>query len=138
MAGVQVMTQEELRRPSIFSRLLRIAAILLAHSLALIFVLIALVKIVPVYSIIFEQQDVALPVVTQRIVMFSEFCVGFWFLMLPFAMVVDAAIVLILAFAASKKGWLLSAYSHLCLLAASAVLLYVAAWLTHPVYSLVR
>ena len=132
------MTQEELRRPSIFSRLLRIAAILLAHSLALIFVLIALVKIVPVYSIIFEQQDVALPVVTQRIVMFSEFCVGFWFLMLPFAMVVDAAIVLILAFAASKKGGLLSAYSHLCLLAASAALLYVAAWLTHPVYSLVR
>ncbi len=132
------MTQEELPRASTFSRLLRIAGILLAHALALFFVFIALGKTVPMYTMFFEQQDVPLPVATQQIVLLSEFCVAFWFLMFPAAMFADAAIVLIIAFVASKKSWLLSAYSHVCLLATSAVLVYVAAWLSHPVYSLVR
>lgn len=117
---------------------LGIVAILLAHSFALFLVLMMLVKVVPMYTVFFEHQDVALPVVTRRIVWFSEFCLAYWFIMYFLGMVADAAIVLTLARAASKRRWLLSAYSHLCLLAAGAMLFYVSAWLSHPVYSLVR
>ena len=106
--------------------------------LVLFLVLMVLVKVVPTYAVYFEQQDVALPVVTQRVVLFSEFCVQYWFIMYFVGMVADAVVVLTLALAASRKTRLLSAYSHLCLLAATAVLFYVSAWLMHPVYSLVR
>ena len=133
-----MITPGKLPPPSILSRLLRIVGTLLTHAVALCFVLIVLVKTVPMYTIFFERQNVALPEATRRIVLLSEFCVAYWFIVILFVMVADAAILLILAFAASKKGWLLGAYSHLCLLAAIAVLVYVAAWLSHPVYNSVR
>lgn len=133
-----MVDQRELPAPSIVSLLRRSAGILLAHSLALFFVTFAMVKIVPTYSLCFERHGLALPEVTRRIVLCSEFCVAYWYVFFPSAMVADATIVLILAFAASRRSWLLSVYSHLCLLAASAVLVYVSVWLSHPVYSMAR
>jgi len=115
-----------------------VAAILLAHALALFFVMIALCKMAPMYAMFFEQQDIVLPVATERIVQLSEYCVVYCFSLFITGMAADAVVVCFLVFAASGKSWLLSAYSHLWLLAASAVLVYVAAWLSHPVYSLVR
>jgi type II secretory pathway component PulF len=132
------MDESKLPVPSNSSPLLRSAGILSAHSLALFFVFVAMVKIVPTFAYVFEAFELELPEVTRRIVLCSEFCVSYWFLIFPSVMVADAIIVLILAFAASRRSWVLSVYSHLCLLAASAVLVYVAAWLSHPVYSMAR
>ena len=132
------MSQAEIPRPSIRSRLVGISGILLAHALALFFVMVALVKIVPTYAMFFERQDVALPIATQRIVMWSEIWVAYGFLLIFLVMAIDAAVVLSLALATTRKRWILSAYSHVGLLAACAVLVYIGAWLSHPVYNSVR
>jgi len=132
------MSIAEPHRSPIISRLLGIAAILLAHLVALLFVMIALCKAVPAYVEFFGQEDVALPAATQQIFRFSYFCIVYFFPVVFLVMATDAAVVFTLSFAFHRKRWLLSAYSHLCLLAASAVLVYVTAWLSHPVLWLIR
>ena len=130
------MSNDEVPKPSIQSPRIGIVGTLLAHAFALFLVLMTMVKLVPPYTVFFEQEGVALPVITQRLIVLSDYCVNFWFIMYFVGMVIDAVVVIGLATA--KRRRLLSAYSHLCLLAATAVLFYVSAWLLHPVYSLVR
>jgi len=110
---------------------------LLAHSLALFFVMVAFVKIVPTYAMFFEQQEVTLPVATQQLLTWSEFWVAYWYLIFFIGMTMDAAIVLTLALAA-KTSRIVSLYSHTFLLVVCALLIYMGAWLSHPVYSLIR
>ena len=130
------MSKAERPRASLISRSFSMIAILLAHAVAVCFVLITLCKTVPTYGIFFEQQAVELPVATQTILWLSELCVSFWLPIFVFLITVDAIILAILTLAGSR--WILSIYSYSSLLASTAILLYVGAWLSHPVYALVR
>ena len=126
------MSTAEITRPSISSRLAGSGGILLAHFIALSFVLITLTKTAPIYAVVFEHQNFVLPAATQKVLWLSEFCVAYFLPIAIFMLLADAVVVLTLALAAPRKRWLLSVYSHGCLLVAGAAVLYVTAWLAHP------
>jgi type II secretory pathway component PulF len=128
----------ETPHPSGCGRLVGVAGILLVHCAALFLVLAQLCKTIPMYEEFFEQQDVALPVVTAGLLRVSVFCRGLFFHILGVCMTIDAGILLLLTYVSSKTRWMVSAYSHLLLLAACGLLLYTSAWLAHPVYNLVQ
>jgi len=132
----RIVSKAEPLPPTVYSRVIGVSGILLSHVLAMLFVMMVLVKIVPTYAILFEQEEMALPAATQMVVFLSEFWVAYWYLLFFAGMFVDVTIVFILAFAISKTR-LLSAYSHLVLLGACALIVYVLIWLSHPVYNLV-
>jgi hypothetical protein len=74
------------------------------------FVVIVLVKAVPVYGVSFEQQYVVPPAQTQAIFAFSEHCSVYFVRLLCVGMVIDAAVVFMLGFAFHKRRWLLAPY----------------------------
>jgi type II secretory pathway component PulF len=104
--------------PSIVRRVVAGAALLGIHFVTLILTIVVLRTIVPIYIKLFEDYDVELPVVTQQLIHLSWFVVDYWYLIVFLGMIGDTAVVTLLSVAASKRQWLLSAYSHLWLVAA--------------------
>ena len=124
--------------PSLGSRLIGALGIVFTHLLAFFFVLIVLTKMAPTYAIFFESQDLVLPEATRRVIVWSEFWVAFWFIILFFWMAIDAGLVFLLTLIGGKRGRLVSVYSHLVLLASLTLVIYVCSWLSHPIYALAR
>jgi len=131
------MSDDETEARSGFRRLLGVTSVLAAHFIAFACVMITLCKTVPTYAYVFEKLGVKTPDATQRILHISQSCLQQPLLITFFVMLTDVAVVSVLAFKAPRKRWVLSAYSHIVLVAASLVLLYIGAWLMHAVSSMV-
>ena len=99
------------------SRLLRIAAILFAHFFSLLVLLFVFVKIVPTFTLVFEQAELELPAATVLVIRTSDAFVMYWYLIIFLGMLLDGSIVAVIAAFSSKTSGLVSLYSHLWLLA---------------------
>ena len=120
---------------STWLRLPGVAGVLLAHFIALCLFLVVMVKVVPVFELLFEQQGIVLPARTQSIITLSMYCTMHFVGILLVGIVIDAAVLLAISSAARGKRWVVIAYSHLWLLLAIGALVYVTAWISNPIAS---
>ena len=120
---------------SVASRIVAAIAVLGVHFVTLILAIVVLCSVVPKYVKFFEQGEIELPVMTQQLIRLSWSAISYWYLIVFFGMVIDAAVVALLTFAAKRKG-LLSFYSHLWLLAVIFFLTWVSIALCVPIYAL--
>ncbi len=119
-------------------RLSGVAAIILAHFVAIACVMIALCKIVPTYGYVFEQLGTDVPDNTRRIIELSHSCLRQPLLITFFVVLTDTAILSVLALKMPDYTRLLSTYSHVVLVITTFAMLYIGAWLSHPVGFLVQ
>jgi hypothetical protein len=99
------------------SRLLGIVAILFAHFFSLLVLLFVFVKIVPTFTLVFEQAELELPAATVLVIRTSDAVVMYWYLIIFLAMVLDGVAVALMAALSSRTSGLVSLYSHMWLLA---------------------
>jgi type II secretory pathway component PulF len=125
-------------QPSVLSRLIGIAAILLAHFLSLVALLFVFVKIVPTYTRVFEEAELALPAATVSVIRTSDIFVMYWYLIIFLGILLDGVVVALLAALPSRTNRLVSFYSHVWLLAVLFLLLWANVACVMPLISLVE
>ena len=130
------MTNTDSHSRPLLPRLLGIVAMLSLHLFALFVVILELVSLVPMHILFFAQANIELPTVTLHVMDLSNFCVKFWYLIFFLGPIADAAVLAWLTFVVTKRKWLLPLYSHLWLLAAILLLVYINIGLALPIDSL--
>ncbi len=138
IGGAQLVVNTTPQTESFVPRLVAVLATLFAHFIALILLIIELCSIVPKYLVFLEDGDVMLPAVTLLLIALSDFCSRYCLLIVLFGMIVDGGVVLLLAFVATKKKWLLSTYSHLLLMTMIVLLVWISMALCIPIFGLAQ
>ena len=118
--------------PRIFAAI----ATLAAHFLALVTVLFMLCSVVPAHVNAIEYAGLERPEVTEQVIAASRFSNRYWHIIGLAAMIVDGAIVAALALGAWRHKWLLATYSHVLLLAAIFLILWMSITMAAPFFGL--
>ena len=100
---------------SVTPQIVGVVAVVAVHFIALLLLLVSLQSVVPIFAELFEERNVKLPAMTQRLLQWSSFAISYWFLIVGVAMLADSGIVALLSLSCKQK-WLLPVYSHLWLL----------------------
>ena len=130
------MTDRNPARLSSIPRLIAVASILSMHFFTLLVLMFVLCSIVPKYTMFFDFVETKLPAVTIHVIRWSFVLVKYWCLLIVFGMFADAAVVGLLAILFPKRNWVLSAYSHIWLLAVILIMLWISIALCVPIYSM--
>jgi len=96
----------------------------LVHFAVMVVVLLQLGAIPPGVEKFFQEFDCELPRLTQQVCAVSHWFGAFWYVIILAFAALDGGILVILAMAAPRQGWLAVIYSHALLLLA-VVLLFV-------------
>ena len=94
------------------------AWMLLAHFLAGVVLLVALVRMVPEFLRLFEEFDAQLPTMTQLVILLSQAVASYWYLLVPLGLVIDAAVLFGLRLLPGRARGLSTAWAVLVLVAA--------------------
>ena len=116
-----------------FAEIVRIFGTLLAHFFTLFAIFVVLIKVVPTYTCIFADFETELPAVTQLVITISHLTVNYWFLIFPFAMLVDATLVVLLRLTDVTRLWLLPLWCNLWYLGVILLLGFVTVALCVPI-----
>jgi type II secretory pathway component PulF len=111
---------------------------LLAHFLSLVALLFVFVKLVPTYTRVFEEAELALPAATVFVIRISNTFVMYWYLIIFLGILLDGVVVAVLTALSSRTNRLVSAYSHAWLLAVLFLLLWASVACVMPLISLVE
>jgi len=130
------MTETPPTAPPVLYRILTAVATISLHILSLIVAIVFLCMIVPEYTHFFDQADVLLPHPTLQVIELSWLFVSYWYLIIFLAVILDSAIVGVLALFAWKRTWLLSIYSHCWLVAVILLLFWIGITLCIPIRAL--
>jgi len=113
-------------------------AILLAHFVAMVFVVLEFAWLAPAIQVLFEELDVELPKITQQVLVLSHLFCWYWYLILFATVVLDAGILVVLAVAAPRQRWPAAVYSHLFLLLTIVLLYWINLALCLPLIALAQ
>ncbi len=118
--------------PKTATVLLRSGLMFLAHAVAGLFLLAALVMAVPTFLGVFEQLEAELPAITQSMIWLSIYAVDYWYLMGLLLIVFDGAALLILNSLPRNTLWLADVWFAFVLLAVIALLSLVSVSMAAP------
>ena len=111
----------------------RIFGTLSAHFFTLVVIFVVLIKVVPTYSVLYQEFDTELPASTQLVITLSDLTFNYWFLIFPSAMLVDTLFVVLLRLTSVTRLWLLPVWCNLWHLGVILFLFVVAVALSLPV-----
>jgi hypothetical protein len=129
--------QDPPRKTSRGSSLAWTAWMLLAHFLAAVVVIVALVRMVPEFLRLFQEFDADVPAMTRWVVLLSHVVVQYWYLLVPLVLVIDAAILFGLRLLPGKARGLSTAWAVLVLVAAILLLGFIILALALPLQALI-
>ena len=129
--------QEPPRKTSLARSLAWTAWMLLAHFLAVVVLIVALVRMVPEFLRLFEQFDAPVPTITQLAIGLSHVVVQYWYLLVPLVLVVDAAILFGLRLLPGKAKGLSTVWAVLVLVAVILLLGFIILSVVLPLQALI-
>ena len=129
--------QEPPRKTSLARSLAWTAWMLLAHFLAAVALIVALVRTVPQFLKLFEDFDAAMPTMTELVIRLSHVVVQYWYLLVPLVLVVDAAVLLGLRLLPGKAKGLSTVWAVLVLVAAILLLGFIVLAVALPLQTLI-
>ena len=98
------------------------AWMLLTHFVAGMVLLAVLLAVVPRFVVIFEDLDAELPTMTVLVINFSRVVAGYWYLLLPLGLAVDAVLLFGLSRLPDWGRWLGTLWASLVWMAALVLL----------------
>jgi type II secretory pathway component PulF len=110
---------------------------LLAHFLAVVVLIVALVRMVPEFLRLFKEFDADMPTMTQLVIRLSGIVVQYWYLLVPLVLVVDAAVLFGLRLLPGKAKGLSTAWAVLVLVTAILLLGFIILSLVLPLQALI-
>ena len=123
-------------KSSVVPRLLGIVAVLAAHFLTFVVLLVVFCSVVPKYVSFFEATYTELPAITLLVIKLSYLVTNYWYLLVLFGMPADGVVVIVLAVFLRKRNWVVSVYSHLILLVAILAMFWVTVALGVPLHAM--
>jgi hypothetical protein len=108
------------------------AAMLLAHLVAGLVVVVVLCRVVPVYMKLYDDWNMELPAATQSVIRVSYFMACYWHLVALGFLILDGAILLVLHLLPPGARWLKTCWNTAVLLAVILFLGYAALALAIP------
>ena len=120
---MHVPSKEEAPRKRSLPRLLGwMAWMLLAHLIAGVVLILALVRMVPEFVRLLEDFDAPVPALTEVVIGLSQVVAQYWYLLVPLVFVVDAAVLLGLRLLPGKAKGLSTSWAVLVLVVAIVLL----------------
>ncbi len=129
--------QEPPRKTSLARSLAWTAWMLLAHLVAVVVLIVALVRMVPEFLELFKEFDAAVPTMTELAIGLSHAVVQYWYLLVPLVLFVDAAILLGLRLLPGKAKGLSTVWAVLVLVAAILLLGFIILAVVLPLQALI-
>ena len=129
--------QDPPRETSLGRSLAWTAWMLLAHFLAVVVLIVALVRMVPEFLKLLEEFDAAMPTMTQWVFHLSHVVVQYWYLLVPLGVVIDAAVLFGLRLLPGKARGLSTVWAVVVLVAAILLLGFIILAVALPLQALV-
>ena len=114
------------------------ACMWLTHAFVALLLSVVMVSIVPIFLAVFKDFNMALPVGTVVLIDLSTMMINYWYLVIPFLAIIDAAILFGLSQVPPKLRWLRSLWFNAIMLAAILFLFYSMVFLALPLRSLIE
>ena len=114
------------------------ACMWLTHALVALLLFVVLVSVVPMFVAVFKDFAAELPTATIGLIDLSTMMINYWYLVIPFLAIIDAAILFGLSQVPPKLRWLRSLWFNAIMLAAILFLVFSMVFLALPLRSLIE